>query len=106
LARLAAPAAVEALLLSDVIGDELDVIGSGPTAPDVSTFGDAARILQEVRHRAQSAGEFGKSALTAESRDIPGDTQAGRGGVSPRCANRFVGSNRLALARQAQRRRS
>ena len=30
LARLAAPAAVEALLLSDVIGDDLDVIGSGP----------------------------------------------------------------------------
>src|SRR6185436_9854477 len=34
LARLAAPAVVEALLLSDVIGDNLDVIGSGPTAPD------------------------------------------------------------------------
>src|ERR1035438_1707970 len=33
LARLAAPARVESLLLSDVIGDDLDVIGSGPTAP-------------------------------------------------------------------------
>src|SRR5208282_5339332 len=46
LARLAAPAAVETLLLSDVIGDDLDVIGSGPTAPDASTFADAAAILQ------------------------------------------------------------
>ena len=41
LARLAAPAAVESLLLSDVIGDDLDVIGSGPTAPDASTFAGA-----------------------------------------------------------------
>ena len=34
LARLAYPATVRALMLSDVIGDDLDVIGSGPTAPD------------------------------------------------------------------------
>ena len=46
LARLAAPATVEALLLSDVIGDDLDVIGSGPTAPDASTFASAAAILE------------------------------------------------------------
>ena len=44
LARLAAPAAVESLLLSDVIGDDLDVIGSGPTAPDASTFAEAAEF--------------------------------------------------------------
>jgi hydroxypyruvate reductase len=42
LARLAAPAQVEALLLSDVVGDDLDVIGSGPTAPDASTFTEPA----------------------------------------------------------------
>src|SRR5439155_4909325 len=45
LARLAAPATVESLLLSDVIGDDLDVIGSGPTAPDASTFAGAVGIL-------------------------------------------------------------
>jgi hydroxypyruvate reductase len=44
-ARAAAPARVVALLLSDVIGDPLDVIGSGPTAPDVTTFADALAIL-------------------------------------------------------------
>jgi len=47
LARLAAPATVIALLLSDVIGDDLDVIGSGPTAPDPSTFDGARRILDK-----------------------------------------------------------
>src|ERR1035437_7778460 len=53
LARLAAPARVESLLLSDVIGDNLDVIGSGPTAPDASTFAAAGAILDryEIRHR-------------------------------------------------------
>ena len=53
LARLAEPAAVEALLLSDVIGDNLDVIGSGPTAPDATTFAGALGILNRfgIRER-------------------------------------------------------
>ena len=38
LARLAEPAHVISLILSDVVGDDPDVIGSGPTAPDASTF--------------------------------------------------------------------
>src|SRR5450759_3265639 len=45
LARLAAPATVLSLMLSDVIGDDLDVIGSGPTAPDASTFASARAVL-------------------------------------------------------------
>jgi glycerate 2-kinase len=47
LARLAAPAAVLALMLSDVIGDDLSVIGSGPTTPDPSTFAMARGILEK-----------------------------------------------------------
>ncbi len=47
LARLAYPARVLSLLLSDVIGDDLDVIGSGPTAPDASTFATARAILEK-----------------------------------------------------------
>lgn len=39
------PAKLYSLILSDVIGDELDVIGSGPTVPDKSTFKDAWDIL-------------------------------------------------------------
>ncbi len=46
LARRAAPSRVWALLLSDVIGDNLDVIGSGPCAPDASTFADAVAVLR------------------------------------------------------------
>jgi len=36
-----------ALLLSDVVGDPIDVIGSGPTAPDPTTFRDAMNVLDK-----------------------------------------------------------
>ncbi len=47
LTRLAQPAEVVALILSDVIGDPLDVIASGPTSPDSTTFGQAHAVLQK-----------------------------------------------------------
>jgi hydroxypyruvate reductase/glycerate 2-kinase len=37
------------LIISDVIGDPLDVIASGPTAPDPSTFSDAMRVVEKYR---------------------------------------------------------
>ena len=45
LARAASPATVLTLALSDVIGDPFDVIASGPTAPDPTTFADALEVL-------------------------------------------------------------
>jgi glycerate-2-kinase len=45
LAEIAHPAPVISLILSDVIGDRLDVIASGPTAPDSTTYEDALRVL-------------------------------------------------------------
>lgn len=45
LAQAAYPAQVLTLLLSDVIGDRLDVIASGPTAADSSTFADALAVV-------------------------------------------------------------
>jgi hydroxypyruvate reductase len=49
LAQAAYPATVVSLLLSDVIGDRLDVIASGPTAPDRSTFADALAVIAKYR---------------------------------------------------------
>jgi len=47
LARAAYPAAVLSLMLSDVIGDDLDVIASGPTVPDSSTFQDCMALFSK-----------------------------------------------------------
>jgi len=47
LARWAAPARVISLIMSDVIGDPLDFIASGPTAPDTTSFSDALVILHK-----------------------------------------------------------
>jgi glycerate 2-kinase len=44
LARMAEPATLLTLILSDVIGDNLDAIGSGPTVPDPTTLADARGI--------------------------------------------------------------
>jgi hydroxypyruvate reductase len=92
LARLAAPAEVEALLLSDVIGDDLDVIGSGPTAPDASTFADAIGILEKF-------GIFGKVPESVRTRltSLSEETPKPGAVLFQNVRNTIVGSNRLAL---------
>ncbi len=49
LAQWAAPAQVVTLILSDVVGDPLDMIASGPTVPDPSTYEDALSILRRYQ---------------------------------------------------------
>ncbi len=53
LARMAAPASLVTLILSDVIGSPLSSIASGPTAPDPTTFADALTVLDKYRLREQ-----------------------------------------------------
>jgi hydroxypyruvate reductase len=94
LARLAAPATIESLLLSDVIGDNLDVIGSGPTAPDASTFAEVAAILAKYKiSLPASVRERIDRGLRGEIPETPkpGDPLFARAG------NTVIGSNRLAL---------
>jgi hydroxypyruvate reductase len=96
LAKLASPAKVVSLLLSDVIGDPLDVIGSGPTAPDESSFGDAIAVLERydllerVPRTVRSYLEAGVKGQIEET-PKPGDP------VFDNVRNLVVGSNRLAL---------
>lgn len=97
LARLAAPAHVLALVLSDVVGDPLDVIASGPTVPDPTTFADAAAILTRYRlwaelpesiHTHLRAGMAGQISETAK----PGDA------VFERVSTWVIGGNATAAA--------
>jgi glycerate 2-kinase len=57
LARAAGNARVVALIISDVIGDPLDVIGSGPTVADRSTAADALAVLKRVASRRSDVPE-------------------------------------------------
>jgi glycerate 2-kinase len=95
LARMAAPATVISLILSDVVGDPLDVIASGPTAPDPTTYADAWAVLERYQLADDArepilarlrAGLNGKVAETPK----PGDP------IFERVQNVIVGSNRLA----------
>ncbi len=96
LARMASPATVMSLILSDVIGDDVSVIASGPTAPDDSTYQEALEILSrrgisdkvppKVRARLE-AGKDGKLPETPDSGDP----------VFKKAYFRFIGSNQIAL---------
>jgi hydroxypyruvate reductase len=106
LARAAAPAPVVALLLSDVLGDPLDVIASGPTAPDPTTFADALAVLDGfgLRDRIPVAArrhlEAGAAGAVPET-PKPGDP------LFERVTNSVIGNNALvteAAAREAARR--
>jgi hydroxypyruvate reductase len=99
LARLAYPARLAALILSDVIGDPLEVIASGLTAPDPSASADALRILQRYDLLAKVPTAILDRLKTAPETPKPGDP------LFARVQNVLVGSNRQAAQaalRQAQ----
>ena len=56
-ARFCSPAKVEAVVLSDILGDPLDMIASGPACPDSATAGDARRIREKYRLRMSGKAE-------------------------------------------------
>jgi len=94
LARWAAPAHVVSLIVSDVIGDALDFIASGPTAPDTTSFSDAFAIIQKyglqvpaaVSERLQN-GARGQIPETPK----PGDP------VFKNVANHIIANNQLLI---------
>ena len=74
LAELLEPATVISLILSDVIGSPLDVIASGPTVPDSSTFNDVAEIFSRYdlwQRLPDSIGQLVENALAGQIPDTP-----------------------------------
>jgi hydroxypyruvate reductase len=104
LARMAAPAAVEALLLSDVIGDDPGVIGSGPTAPDASTFGDALAVLRRYGIGNRVPASVRERLERGAAGEIPETPKPGAA-CFRKVRNTIIGSNRLALGAAARRAR-
>ena len=96
LARAVGNARVVSLVISDVIGDPLDVIASGPTVADRSTPADALAILKRV---ASQRSDVPKSvwALLESKRSVPSDRP-----LPSRVWNFVIGNNETALSAAAE----
>ena len=95
LARLAYPAEVVTLMLSDVVGSPLDVIGSGPTVPDTSTFQDAWAVL-ETYGLVEDLPKSIKDRLQAGLEGLVPDTPKPGDSIFDRCHNVVIASNEIA----------
>ncbi len=71
LAQAAAPARQITIILSDVVGSPVDVIASGPTVPDSSTFADAAQILDKYSDRTEFQREIVSSIRLGVDGKLP-----------------------------------
>jgi len=96
LARAAAPARVVTLVLSDVVGDDLSTIASGPTVPDPTTFADALAVLQR-REILDDVPAPVRERLLAGARGEVKETPKPGDAAFRRVATRIVGSNRLSI---------
>lgn len=101
MARVASPATVVNLMLSDVVGDRLDVIASGPFVPDPSTFKTVEAIVKKYKLESlpTSVAHYIKAGLEGRIPETPkkGDEAFGR------VFNLVVGSNIIALKAAEQK---
>jgi glycerate 2-kinase len=96
LSRMTWPATIVSLILSDVIGDPLDVIASGPTAPDPSTYNDALRII-EYYHLTSDITAGVLNYLKEGSQGIHPETPKPGDPLFSKTFNFLAGTNRIAL---------
>ena len=104
LARAASPATVATLILSDVVGDRLDVIASGPTVPDPSTFADALAVLDAYGLRASLPPKVSRYLERGAGGTEP-ETLKERDPSFRSVRNVVIGSNLLALQAAKERAR-
>ena len=92
LAKAAYPATVVNLMLSDVVGDDTDVIASGPFVPDRSTFSDALKVIEKYNIENRIPGNVMEHLGKGFSGDIP-ETPGADDPVFKRVINLIIGSN-------------
>ena len=105
--RLAAAtrSAVVTLVISDVVGDDLSVIGSGPTMPDPSTFGDALDVIDARGGR----GSYPAAVVSYLERGARGDIDETPKPDDPRLRRsvaRIIGGRMTAVAGAVETARS
>jgi glycerate 2-kinase len=96
LAGLAYPSALISLILSDVVGDSVSTIASGPTAPDLSTFSECQLIVDKYDLRNKIARSIATLIEKGRRREIAETPKAGNP-IFDSVLNVIVGNNRLAL---------
>lgn len=92
LARVSAPCTMVCLLLSDVVGDDLDVIASGPCVPDCSTLADCWKII-----RSYNLASKLPSAVLSHLEQASSETPKVGEECFVRCHNFVIGSNFQAI---------
>ena len=94
-------ATIIGLLLSDVLGDDVSTIGSGPTAPDPSTFQDAKRIFQAYDLWARIPQTV-RAHFQKGIRGVVPETPKPGSPVFRRVDNFVIGNNEVAVERIAK----
>ena len=102
LAAASAPATLRAYAISDVIGNDLSVIASGPTVPDESTFAEAREVLQTYACFDSVEGRIGERIEQGIAGAIP-ETPSKGSSVFDRSKTVCVASNDDAVRGAAQR---
>lgn len=101
LARWAYPSTLITFILSDVVGDPLDMIASGPTVPDSTTFQEAWEILEKY-HLTQTVPLSIRRHLLLGKENKVEETPKSKDKVFEKVFNIIIGSNLLAL-REAEK---
>jgi glycerate 2-kinase len=94
-AKKAYPATILNLILSDVVGDPLDFIASGPTVPDSTTFSDAIKVLNKYGLWNRTSQSIRKVLSDGDKGLIP-DTPKANDEAFKKVFNILVGNNRVA----------
>lgn len=103
LAKAIYPATTVSLILSDVIGDPVDIIASGPTCGDSSCFSDALDVIKNYQLTGKLPSAIMQYILTGVSGQLPETPKPGDV-VFSKVQNLIVGNNKVAL--EAARRKA